>query len=52
MLGVTKVCPLALCSSRSFLSTSDVSVYEVRLYRYSFGLRGDVDLTVEDFLGN
>ena len=52
MLGVTEVRPLALCSSRSFLSTPDDSVYEVRLYQYSFGLRGDANLMVEDFLGN
>ena len=38
--------------SRSFFSTPDVSVYEARLYRYSFGLRGDADLMVEDFFGN
>ena len=37
---------------RSFFSTPDVSVYEARLYRYSFDLRGGVDLTVEDFFGN
>ena len=52
MLGVTEVRPLALCSSRSFLSTPDDSIYEVRLYQYSFGLRGDANLMVEDFLGN
>ena len=52
MLGVIEVHPLALCSLRFFLSTPDVSVYKVRLYRYSFGLQGDVDLTVENFLGN
>ena len=49
--------PLALhphnnSPSRSFFSTPDVSVYEARLYRYSFNLRGGADLTVEDFFGN
>ena len=52
MLGVAEVLRLALCSLISFLSTPDVSFHEVRLYQYFFGLRGDADLTVEDFLGN
>ena len=52
MLGVIEVRPLALCSLRSFLSTLDVSVHEVRLYQYFFSLRGSADLTAEDFLGN
>ena len=52
MLRVTKVHPLALCSPRSFLSITNISVHEVRLYQYFFGLRGDADLTAEYFLGN
>ena len=52
MIGVIEVRPLALCSLRSFLSTLDVSVHEVRLYQYFFSLRGSADLTAEDFLGN
>ena len=52
MLGVTEVHPLALCFPEPFLFTPDVSVHEVRLYQYSFGLRGNADLTAEDFLGN
>ena len=52
MLGVVEVLLLALCSLISFLSTPNVLLHEERLYRYFFGLRGDADLTVEDFLGN
>ena len=52
MLGVTEVRPLALYFSRSFLSIPDVSGYDMRLYRYSFGLRGDANLIIEDFLGS
>ena len=52
MLGVTEVLLLAFCSLISFLSTLDVSLHEVRLYQYFFGLRGNADLTAKDFLGN
>ena len=52
MLGVAEVLHLALCSLISFLSAPDVSFHEVRLVRCFFDLRGDADLTAEDFLGN
>ena len=52
LLGVAEVQHLALCSLISFLFAPDVSLHKVRLYWCFFGLWSDINLTVEDFLGN
>ena len=51
MLGAAEVLPSTLRPLISFLFILGVSFHEVRFYRCFFGLRGDADLTAEDFLG-
>ena len=51
MLVAAKDLPLVLRPLISFLFIAGVSFHEMRLYRCLFGLRGDVDLTADDFFG-